>query len=142
VSPVRKKRTALEKVEEEHGFIFGLPDEHDDAGARVLKHVKCETPGCDRASPQHPPQPVHEDTQQPVLCGGCGAPLVCDHELVDEVEEPGGTLAEPVTYYRRVCHACHAVLEERVVQREPMRLEDLPVSVLADLGVPLSPPVS
>lgn len=136
------KSKSLQQIEEEHGFRFGLPDdvEHTSNGAPILKHVKCATVGCDRARPEHPPLPIHEDTVQPVFCGGCGEVLHCDHVPAEKDEdEITGTLLQPVLISRRRCRTCKTVLHEKRVEQKPVAFEDLPASLLAGLGASFTP---
>jgi hypothetical protein len=135
-------REQLAVVEREHRFVFGNPDgvKVDDQQGKVLTHVKCQHAGCARATPDYPEQPIHDDTVQPVLCGGCGDVLYCDHKMSEDTrDEVEGTLSEPVTVSERYCKRCGATLEVVRVVHEPVRFEDLNPGVLAALGHSFTP---
>jgi hypothetical protein len=121
--------------------FFGLPDEYEDARAGLRQHLKCGTLGCERARPDYPAQPVHEDTVHPVLCGGCGQVMLCDHEAEASPRETvGGTLSAPVTTVAVHCRRCSSVIDSHEVHHDPVALEDLPASALAALGVSFPAP--
>jgi hypothetical protein len=123
----------LTEVERQHGFVFGVPDDADLGGAQVVKTVACPTVGCPRSGGT--PLPVHEDTVLPVLCGGCGAVLHCEHKPGAQSESITGTLGTPRLRIVRHCTVCAELLECDERDLPPVRLEDLPASALAQLGV-------
>lgn len=125
----------LVEIEERYGFVFGGGDDRG-AGARVLKQIKCETPGCERARLEAPSTPIHEDTQLPVICGGCSTVLHCDHVPGDVRESIDGTLAAPTITRVTTCRACGTVLDSDTEALPPVSVADLPAAALHALGVP------
>lgn len=130
-----------DKIECADGQVrfFGLPSEgHENDGAPVRQHVKCQNTGCVRARPEEPPVPIHEDTQRPVFCGGCGKVLLCDHVTPHRpVEHVVGTVREPVLVKVWACRECGTTLREEKEAMSPLALDDLPMSALAGLGIVL-----
>lgn len=129
---------SLAEIEEEHGFVFGVPDDdpsHGQKRARVMKHLKCSTPGCARADERVDATPIHHDTALPVICGECGAVLLCNHEPDEEMISIEGTMVEPVRRIKTPCRICGSIIEDHTESLRPVALEDLPAAALQALGV-------
>lgn len=119
----------LSSIEEAFGFVFGDPGTESGSAPEIAK-VVCGQPGCDR---QNRMVTVHADTVQPVLCGGCGGVLHCEHDPVT-VSRREGTLASPVLVEGEDCSRCGQTLNANRRPLEPFDLGSLPVNVLEMLA--------
>lgn len=111
-------------IEAAHGFVFGDTGERGPGGATTA--AACPTAGCSR---QGRLVQLHEDTVQPVHCGGCGAVIHCDH--VPELRrERSGTLAAVVEHLITMCSRCGTELDRASKNVGPLPLDQIPVTVL------------
>lgn len=116
--------TDLEAIEQQYGFTFGVPEDHDTDSSPLGIAVACTNPDCPNLRRQIQ---LHTDTVQPVRCGGCHAILYCDHVDTLPVSEHGGTLGSPRVTTKDVCVACQTVVSQQTQKLPPIRLEDIPV---------------
>jgi len=129
---------SLTEIEEEHGFVFGVPEDDESRGrksASVLGHIKCETPGCARADDRAQAIPVHHDTVLPIVCGECGCVLKCNHVAGEEMIDVAGSVTAPVREIKIPCQICGSIIERRTENLRPVQFEDVPAATLAALGI-------
>lgn len=125
------KKNPLADLEAEHGFTFGHPAEGiENAKAARYAVAACRNPDC--SSMNHQVQ-VYDDTIQPVTCGECGSLIFCDHTNTEDVTSTGGTLGSPFKETATLCTTCGTVLSTSRTELPPIKLEDLPVQILAAL---------
>ena len=119
----------LADIEAEHGFVFGLPDDHETASAPSDKTLICSTSDCDAQNRQ---VPLHTDTVLPVYCGSCNQVLHCEHNWVTETKTIG-TLANPQLHVQDTCTICSTQQPAAITPLPPIDIAQLPISVVAAL---------
>ncbi|MGE0402971.1 MAG: hypothetical protein AB7T06_40065 [Kofleriaceae bacterium] len=117
--------TPLERIEREHDFVFGTPDEHDNAGARTTATVRCVNPDCSNNDHVQ----LNADTPTPVYCGTCGTLLLCDHEPV-ETSITTGTIGAPIKRTTQSCVKCSTVISTNDEPLPPVDLNTLPAEII------------
>lgn len=121
------KSDELLAVEQQHGFVFGLPADYDNTSTKIVGTVSCNNPRCERQGQQHT---IHADTPTPVICGGCSHVLLCEHKRIPDEPEVrySGTLAEPVKHEIVECLDCHTILQHTPTRVRP---QDVPLAAFA-----------
>lgn len=127
-----EKSPELLEVEARHGFVFGLPDDYESTKQPQIASVNCSNPTCERRGQFHA---VHADTVLPLLCGGCGTVLMCDHNFDNKDAHPiqtvsAGTFGSPREESYQRCDKCGTESKRTVKQLEPLRIEDLPFATV------------
>lgn len=118
----------LTGAEEQYGFVFGN-DGSDSASTPETHALVCNTPGCGNLNRL---VQIHADTVLPVLCGGCGSVLHCDHVWV-HVKQKSGTLRAPVNLTHDYCEMCGTRANETSTKLPPIDIQDLPLDIVAAL---------
>lgn len=101
----------------------------ESAHAPVFATLVCRTKDCER---QNRGTEVHVDTVLPILCGGCGHPLHCEHAW-EPVTRREGTLGAPVDVTGQRCAVCKTEDVARTPSA-PVDLASLPIGILEQLG--------
>lgn len=127
-----EKSAELLAVEAEHGFVFGVPDDHENAGGVRSISVVCTNKDCDRVNR---PVDLHDDTVLPVACGGCGQIIHCTHEDTLTSVHHEGDLATPRKVTTERCVVCQKVMDRKVENLPPIRVKNIPLHLFAGLDI-------
>lgn len=100
---------------------FGVPDDTPNAGAVESATLICANAGCGRFNRA---TVVHVDTVQPVMCGGCGGVLLCEHRDMDGRSTYEGTLRNLRRREEYTCRSCKTVVSSTSY---PVNVEDVDV---------------
>lgn len=139
-----EKTTELLAVEEQYGFVFGAPKDHETAGAARSMSVSCSNKDCPQVNR---PVDLHADTVLPVMCGGtitdkdgtqhaCGSVLHCLHEDTLPMMHHEGDLSNPRKITRQVCVVCQSEVSRTTENLPPIAVDKIPLHLLGgiDLG--------
>ncbi len=126
------KSAELLAVEAEHGFVFGAPEGHDNAGGVRSLSVVCTNKDCDRVNR---PTDLHDDTVLPVACGGCGQIIHCTHEDTLTSIHHEGDLATPREITLERCVVCQKVTSRKEKTLPPIPIENIPLHLFAGLDL-------
>jgi hypothetical protein len=127
---IMTEQPTIADIEKTHSFTFGNDGSGDNAKAPPLVTVVCNNPVCDHLN-QH--VEVFKDAEQPVHCGGCFAVLFCDHIAGEPTVTTEGTFGVPIQITRTACTKCGFVMSNTQINLSPIKLKDLPISMLSSL---------